>query len=127
MSSLNKVIVMGNLGQDPDLRQAGQTSVCNLSIATQNYVKDGENTTEWHRVVVWGKQAENAAKYLSKGRSVLVEGRLQTRSWENKEGIKQYTTEIVANNLQFVGNAKDASSPQKKSNGPLSLDEIPFG
>jgi single-strand DNA-binding protein len=120
MASLNRVTVMGNLGQDPELRHTqNQTAVCTLSIATTDYRtgQDGQRQefTEWHRVVVWGKQAENCAKYLNKGRSCLVEGRLQTRSWEDKQGQKRYVTEIVAQNVQFIGGGqrdRPAGAPQ---------------
>ena len=105
---------MGRLGQDPELRYTqNQTAVCSLNIATTEFRmgQDGQRQemTEWHRVVVWGKQAENASKYLAKGRGVFVEGRLQTRSWEDQNGQKRYTTEIVANNVQFL--------PQGQSQG----------
>lgn len=118
MASLNRVIIMGNLGQDPELRYTqSQAPVCTLRIATTDYrtSADGQRQefTEWHSVVVWNKQAENCAKYLAKGRSVLVEGRLQTRSWEDKQGNKRYTTEIVAQNVQFVGGGqgRDRQAP----------------
>jgi len=112
MASLNRVTIMGNLGQDPELRYTqNQTAVCTLNIATTDYRtgQDGQRQefTEWHRVVVWSKQAENCSKYLAKGRSVLVEGRLQTRSWEDKTGQKRYVTEIVAQNVQFIGGGRD--------------------
>lgn len=101
---MNKVIICGNLGQDLELRKTkSDTSVCNLSVATKY-----EDNTEWHRVVAFGKTAENCAKYLSKGRQVLVEGRLQTREWE-KDGEKRYTTEIVAERVQFIGGAAKAN------------------
>jgi single-strand DNA-binding protein len=118
MASLNRVVIMGNLGQDPELRYTqNQTPVCTLNVATTDYrtSPDGQRQefTEWHRVVVWSKQAENCSKYLTKGRTVLVEGRLQTRSWEDKQGQKKYMTEIVANNVQFVGGQRDrAPQPQ---------------
>lgn len=105
--SVNKVIVLGNLGGDPELKYlpSGQ-AVCDLRVATTEVFKDKsdqrQERTEWHRVVVWGKTAENCAKYLRKGQQVYVEGRLQTRSWENKEGVKQYTTEIVADQVVFL-------------------------
>jgi len=108
-SSLNRVFILGNLGQDPEMRYTqNQTPVCTLNIATTDYRTgaDGsrQDVTEWHRVVVWSKQAENCAKYLAKGRSVFVEGRLQTRSWEDKAtGQKRFMTEIVAQNVQFLG------------------------
>jgi single-strand DNA-binding protein len=108
MASVNKVILVGNLGKDPELRYTpGGQPVCDLRIATTDSYsgKDGERkeTTEWHTVVVWGKQAENCSQYLSKGRQVYVEGRLRTRSWDDKEGKKRYATEIVANTVQFLG------------------------
>ena len=109
MASVNRVIILGNLGADPELRytQSGM-AVCTLSVATTDVRNDRDGNrqenTEWHRVVVWNKQAENCAKYLAKGRSVYVEGRLQTRSWDDKQtGQKRYTTEIVAQTVQFIG------------------------
>ncbi len=108
MSGVNKVILVGRLGADPELKSVGQSqSVATLSVATSEswMGKDGQKQerTEWHRVVVWGRQAENCGKHLSKGRQVYVEGRLQTRSWEDQQGQKRYTTEIVANTVQFLG------------------------
>lgn len=129
MASLNRVIVMGNLGQDPELRYtASQTPVVTLNVATTDYRSvDGQRQeqTEWHRVVVWGKQAENSAKYLSKGRAVLIEGRLQTRSWEDKSGQKRYTTEIVAQTVKFLGGARSdgASSSQGSSYNPSTMPD----
>jgi single-strand DNA-binding protein len=107
MAGVNKVIVLGRLGQDPEVRMTpnGQ-QVCTMNMATsESYTnKEGqkEERTEWHRVVFWGKQAELAGKYLKKGRQVYVEGRLQTRSWDDQQGQKRYTTEIVGNVLTFV-------------------------
>lgn len=117
MASMNRVVIMGNLGSDPELRYtASQTPVCTLSVATTEYRQgaDGQRQeqTEWHRVVVWSKAAENCAKYLSKGRSVLVEGRLTTRSYEDKQGQKRYTTEIIAQNVQFIGGAPQGRGTQ---------------
>ncbi len=108
MAGVNKVILVGNLGKDPELRNTTSgTSVCEFSIATGErwQGKDGQmqERTEWHRIVVWGKLGENCAKFLSKGRQVFLEGRLQTRSWEDKDGNKRYTTEIVARDVQFLG------------------------
>lgn len=107
MASVNKVILVGNLGQDPELRHTQNgTAVCTLNIATTDVRMEGgqrQEKTEWHRVIVWQKQAENCAKYLAKGRSVFIEGRLQTRSWDDQQGQKRYTTEIVAQNVQFLG------------------------
>ncbi len=107
MQGVNKVILIGRLGQDPEVRAtpSGQT-VASLRVATsESWMKDGqrEERTEWHRIVVWGRQAENVGKYLSKGRSVYIEGKLQTRSWDDQQtGQKRYMTEIVANNVQFL-------------------------
>ena len=123
MASLNKVLIMGNLGQDPELRYTqNQTAVVTLNIATtESWTKEGQKQeqTEWHRVIVWNRQAENCAKYLSKGRSVFVEGRLQTRSWDDKNGQKRYTTEITASNVQFLpasGNNNSAQNFASNSN-----------
>lgn len=108
MSSLNRVIIMGNITQDIELKYTqGGTAVCQLNVATNEF-KQGQNgereqTTEYHSIVVWAKQAENCANYLAKGRGVLVEGRLQTRSWDDQQtGAKRYKTEIVASNVQFL-------------------------
>ncbi len=112
MAGLNKVMLIGNLGRDPEIRysQSG-LAVVNFTIATSEQWTDkgtGERQekTEWHRIVVFGKQAETCSKYLSKGSSIYIEGRLQTRSWE-KDGQTHYTTEIVASNFQFLGGRGD--------------------
>ena len=106
MSSVNKVILIGHLGADPELRDGRGQPVCNLRIATSESWndKDGQKQerTEWHRVTVWGKQAEHCKKFLEKGRQVYVEGRLQTSSYE-QDGIKKYSTEVVAQTVQFLG------------------------
>lgn len=119
MASLNKIMIIGNLGQDPELRYtANQTAVVTLNVATtENWTRDGQRQehTEWHRVIVWNKQAENCAKYLSKGRSVYVEGRLQTRSWDDKNGQKRYSTEVVASTVQFLSGSTGAS-PRQSAN-----------
>jgi single-strand DNA-binding protein len=105
---VNKVILVGNLGADPDMRftPSGQ-GVCELRIATSESWNDKngqrQERVEWHRVVVWGKRAEVCAKYLSKGRQVYVEGRIQTRNYDDKEGNKRYITEVIANDVQFLG------------------------
>jgi single-strand DNA-binding protein len=108
MASVNKVILIGNLGRDPELRYTqGGSAVANFTLATNERWrdKDGNNQerTEWHRIVVWGRTAENCAQYLQKGRPVYIEGRLQTREWEDKDGGKRNTTEINALNVQFLG------------------------
>jgi single-strand DNA-binding protein len=144
MSGVNKVIIVGRLGADPELKSVGNgQSVARLNVATsENWTgKDGQKQerTEWHRIVVWGRQAENCAKHLSKGRQVYVEGRLQTRSWEDAgSGQKRYATEIVASTVQFLGGGASerssntsASDDQFNDFGPepsfdQSSDEIPF-
>jgi single-strand DNA-binding protein len=107
MASVNRVFLIGNLGNDPEVRYAGSSTVANFRIATTEVWNDknGERQerTEWHRIVVWGKQAEHCRDYLRKGRSVHVEGRLQTREWEDKDGQKRYTTEINADRVTFLG------------------------
>jgi len=107
MGSINKVILIGNLGADPELKYTPSSrALCNLRIATTEVFKDKtgqkQERTEWHRVTVWGDQAENCSKYLSKGRSVYIEGKLQTRSYE-KEGQKHYATDVVADRVVFLG------------------------
>ena len=105
---MNKVILIGNLGANPEMRftQGGQ-AVANLRIATSERWTDRngqkQETTEWHRVVVFGKQAEIAGQYLTKGRQVCIEGRLQTRQWQDQQGQKRFTTEVVATRVEFIG------------------------
>ena len=118
MAGVNKVILIGNLGRDPELRytQSGQ-AVANFSLATSESWKDknsGERkeSTEWHRITTWGKTAELASQYLSKGRTVYVEGRLQTREYEDKDGIKRKVTEVVANNVTFLGGQRGDGAGQ---------------
>jgi len=112
MASINKVILIGNLGADPEMRNtpSGQ-AVTTLRLATNERWtgKNGEQNerTEWHRVIVWGKQAEICNEYLRKGRQVYVEGRIQTREWQDKEGQKRFTTEIVAQTVQMLGSRGD--------------------
>jgi single-strand DNA-binding protein len=108
MGSVNKVILVGNLGSDPELKYTpSNRPVCHLSVATNEVWKDKngqkQEKVEWHRVNVWGDQAEHCQKYLAKGRTVYVEGRLQTRSWDDKEGKKRYSTEVVAERVVFLG------------------------
>ena len=108
MASVNKVILIGNLGADPEKRFTGSgAAVTTFNIATTDRWNDKQGQkqerTEWHRIVVWGAQAENCAQYLAKGRPVYIEGRLQTRQWDDKDGNKRYTTEVVAQRVQFLG------------------------
>jgi len=115
MASVNKVILLGNLGRDPETRYTtGGDAVCNLNIATSEQWKDksGEKQekTEWHRVVLFGRQAEIAGEYLKKGRSVYIEGRLQTRKYTDKDGVEKYSTEIVGDRMQLIGGAREGGS-----------------
>ena len=138
---INRVVLVGRLAQDPELRytQGGQ-AVLNLRLATTetffNRDKERQQRTEWHTVVVWGRRGEALNKILSKGRSICVEGRIQTRRWEDRDGNKRYTTEIVATDVQFLGSrdAGDAGRPQgppvpdysgAPTQGPDD-DDIPF-
>lgn len=121
--SVNKVILIGRLGQDPELKYTPSGSpVCNFSLATsENWVdKSGQKQekTEWHRVVVWGKLAELCGQYLSKGREAYIEGKLQTRSYDDKEGNKRYTTEVQALSVQFLGGKQDQVQSQTTSQEP---------
>lgn len=140
---VNRVTLIGNLGRDPELKftQTGK-AVCRLSVATtrkfRNSADELQEETEWHRVVVWGKQAEHCNQYLSKGRSVYVFGRLQTSSYE-QDGVKKFSTEIVAQEVQFLGGGKGRSdesggdgspaggkSNQGRPNPADDEDNIPF-
>ena len=109
MASLNKVLLIGNLGADPETRYTTSgDAVCNIRLATTDTWRDkasGEQreSTEWHRVVFYNRLAEIAGEYLRKGRPVYVEGRLKTRKWQNKEGVDQYTTEVIADQMQMLG------------------------
>lgn len=143
MAGINKVILIGRLGSDPEVRYTQDGSaVASFSIATSEEWKDKESgekkeRTEWHRIVAWRKLGEICGEYLSKGRQVYIEGKLQTRSWE-KDGVTRYTTEIVASDVQFLGGRESGgASPQnpyssadkdtKGSSGPGPQDDdIPF-
>lgn len=125
--SVNKVILIGRLGADPEIRYTqGGSPVANLRLATNESWKgkDGnkEERTEWHKVVCWAKLAELASQYLSKGRQVYIEGRLQTRMWEDKDGQKRYSTEIVASTLQFLGAGSSKGAGAEGSSADVSGD-----
>ena len=144
---VNKAIILGSLGQDPDIRYtAGGAAVANISIATNEQWKDKQSgemqeRTEWHRVVFFGRLAEIVGEYLRKGSQVYVEGRIQTRKWQDKEGKDRYTTEIVANEMQMLGSKSGGTTasfdqsqqpqqsapaaPAKGSNDDFD-DDIPF-
>ena len=141
MASVNKVILIGNLGRDPEVRYtAGGQPVANFTMATTERWNDpsGEKKekTEWHRIVVWGKQAEVAGEYLRKGRQVYIEGSLQTREWTDRDGNKRTTTEIRAQRLQLLGRPEDRASVPAAApavaeeagepGGGYGEDDIPF-
>ncbi len=139
MASVNKVILIGNLGRDPEVRYTqGGSPVANFTMATTERWSDpsGEKKerTEWHRVVVWGKQAEIVGEYLRKGRPVYVEGSLQTREWTDRDGNKRYTTEVRAQRIQLLGRPDDrqavaAAAPAEElaePSAPFGEDDIPF-
>jgi single-strand DNA-binding protein len=139
MTGVNKVILIGRLGADPEVRYTSDgKAVANFRIATSiNFTnKNGEKTekTEWHRIVAFGKLGEICGEYLSKGKQVYVEGSLQTRSWQDRDGAKRWTTEIIATGMQMLGGPGQASTvpaetdltlPQEESGSPLD-DDIPF-
>ncbi len=116
MSGLNKAMIIGNLGQDPELRYTPSgVAVANFSVATSEKWKDKDGNdqekTEWHRVVIWRKLAEICGEYLKKGSKVYLEGKLQTRSWEDDNGVKRYATEIVVNQMQMLDRKASGATP----------------
>jgi len=142
---MNKVILMGNLGSNPELRQTEKSSVVNFNMATTEKWKDKDGAkqehTEWHRIVVWGANAKHCAEYLQKGSRCLVEGKMKTRKWQDKKGEDRYTTEVVANNVEFIGNRQDKTDTaqpdqmqrranteeQPKSDDPQGMFDDPNG
>ena len=134
--SLNKAILIGRLGKDPEMRfTPSGRAVTNFTMATSDYWMDQNNErqerTEWHRIVAWGKLAETCAKILAKGKLVYIEGRLQTRAWDDRDGNKRYTTEIVANAMQILSpmdssESKDYSDTGSVTQEPEGFDDIPF-
>lgn len=128
MPSLNKVTIIGHLGRDPEVKysQVG-TSICNFTVATSEKYKDksGEyqENTEWHRVVAFGRLGEICGEYLVKGKLVYIEGRLQTRSWEDKDGQKKYSTEIVAREMLMLSKGEKKEEPKEEQ---TTGNDIPF-
>ena len=130
-ASFNKAIILGNLGADPELRYtANNQPVTSLSVATHSTWSDAtgerQQRTEWHKVIVFGRTAENCTNYLQKGSSVHIEGRIQTRAWEDKDGTKRYTTEIVAHSVQFISGAKTGGDAPSHDDEPIHEEDIPF-
>ena len=134
MAGINKVILIGNLGKDPELRYTPNSkAVATFSLATTEKWKDKEGQfqekTEWHNIVAWGKQAEICKEYLKKGSSVYVEGRLQHRSYDDKDGNKKYITEIVARSVQMLGRkgeAKEEPVSQDLESSAAEEEDLPF-
>ena len=139
MGSVNKVILVGNLGRDAELRYTpGGAAVATLNLATTEVWNDKagqkQEKTEWHRIVLWGKQAESLQEYLTKGKQIYVEGRLQTRQWDDKDGNKRYTTEIRADRVVLLGGGGRSEEHTGESRGhapeplhePIADDDIPF-
>ena len=129
MAGVNKVILVGNLGKDPEVRylESG-TAVANFTIATSESYKDknsGERVTqtEWHNIVLWRGLAEVAEKYLKKGNQIYVEGKLKTRSWEDKDGNTRYTTEIVGDSMTMLGKKEDSNSPAQQAPAPQKRED----
>ncbi|HUM52590.1 MAG TPA: single-stranded DNA-binding protein [Chitinophagales bacterium] len=125
--SVNKVILIGRLGKDPEVRKINATTtVCNFPLATNESYKNQDGTyteqTEWHNIVMWRGVAERAERILKKGNTIFVEGKLRTRSWEDKEGHKRYTTEIVVENFQLLDKKESSGNTQQSSNENKSAD-----
>lgn len=128
VSSLNKVILIGHLGKDCELRYThGGDAVSTLSLATSEAWNDKsgqrQERTEWHRIVLWGKAAENLSQYLSKGKQIYVEGRIQTKQWEDREGNKRYTTEIRGDRVVLLGGGSNGGSQRTRAH----QDDAPGG
>jgi single-strand DNA-binding protein len=130
--TVNKVILIGRAGKDPEMKYAPSgTAIANFTMATNERTKDKDGNftdhTDWHRVVAFGRTAEVAGEYLTKGKLVYVEGRIQTRSWEDQNGQKRYTTEVVCNNMQLLGSKSDSEAkmedPPENSEAPADVKE----
>lgn len=135
MASLNKTLLIGRLGKDPEIRSTGTgTTVATITIATDEKYKDSsgqwQERTEWHRVVAFGPKGETMGKYLRKGSSVFIEGKLQTRSWDDKDGSKRYSTEIIVVDFQFLDSNGERSEPEQQyrsaANATVEDEDIPF-
>ena len=132
--SVNKVILIGNLGRDPEVRYINDTPVANFSIATTEKWKDKQSgewqeKTEWHRIVAWRYLAERVEKLFTKGKQVYVEGKLETRKWQDKDGNEKYTTEVIARELQLMGKKEDneQATPAAPAEKPaVDKDDLPF-
>ncbi|MCE3280367.1 MAG: single-stranded DNA-binding protein [Bacteroidetes bacterium] len=134
MAGVNKVILVGNLGKDPEIRHLeGGVAVANFTLATSEYYKDKSGNrieqTEWHSIVVWRGLADVAEKYLKKGMTVYVEGKIRSRSWDDKEGVKHYKTEIVADALTILSKKENSQNNSSEDHGhsfSKTEDDLPF-
>lgn len=129
--SLNKVLLIGHLGADPESRfTTSGNAVANLNLATNESWRSSEGDTkektEWHRIVLFGKMAETAAEYMKKGQLVFIEGRLQTRSWEDKDKVKRYTTEILCDNFTMLGRKSEDGGTSSAQKDTEPEDDLPF-
>ena len=131
INSLNKVLLIGRLGQNPELRYLPQTErpVAKFSLATNERffnpnTNESDDRTEWHRIVVWGKLAEFCEKYLNRGKQILLEGKIRTRNWQDRDGNKRYTTEIEAQNIVLLGKKDDVGEEQPHS-APEATSDFP--
>lgn len=132
MAGVNKVILLGNLGSDPEVRQVGETKVANFNIATSEKYKKRDGTlveeTEWHRIELWGNQAELAEKYLKKGNTVYIEGKIKTEEYVDKEGATRRTVKIKGESMTFVGGNKDAGQASTvQTEKPQQASTLPTG
>jgi len=130
MASLNKVMLIGNLGKDPEVRYTTSgTAVASFSLATsekfKNKTGEWEERTEWHTITLWGRLAEIAGEYLAKGKTVYIEGRLQTRKWQDRDGRERYTTEVVADKMQMLGGRGESGGRQ--TSGKAAEESTGFG
>ena len=137
MASLNKVLLIGNMGKDPEVRYtASGTAVASFSLATSEKFKnkggEWEERTEWHNIILWGRLAEIAGEYLTKGKTVFIEGRLQTRKWQDRDGKDRFTTEIVGEKMQMLsrkegnGRTEEAAPSHEEPAPPPNDDDVPF-
>ncbi len=129
-NGLNKAILIGNLGRDPEVRYTpGGLAVANFSMATSetwtNKEGEKETRTEWHRIVAWGKLGEICGEYLSKGKQIYIEGRIQNREWEDKEGNKRYTTEITASQMLMLGSRESAGESRPSPSSDMDSPNLP--
>ena len=131
MAGINKVILVGNLGRDPEMRYTQNgVAVCSFSLATSETYRDRTNgekvtQTEWHNIILWRGLAETAQKYLRKGSSVYIDGKIRTRKWEDQQGLTRYTTEIIADTMQMLDRRDSSAAPSQAAAHPAAATEQP--